>query len=511
LGSGFWLRGARRSWLLDSGCMAQGRFGFLAAQQGKVMLGLAVWCEVGSGCRGAHSLYIRVRWCLSWMFLLHATTCFDPPPPAVNDYSALSIKKPEQPETRFDSPALFGSPALFSSPALFDPPSVILGFAYPSITTSVTNSMTSSGHGQISLDVFICPGTAPVSNTRPRSPAKRAREDSDPKSDFDKRELDENQIDYQRTEHVTATQTIGDLNDDSEYCFPQLPIPLSPEHAVLRSDFEIIMMAAMERLYSRIAVDIKKSAYDTCIAFQKTTDQLHNQIALLSARVTQLQQQTLTSRTSVQHVPQIPGAATGPAKKEPKKKNEKQTASQVMADNTRTSNNLTYTAVAANKPAIPPAMEPPVGTSSWTTMKTVSQKKKSATPKLIPTIYLQAERDVTCHFMKESPPEMGMDADRTHSIRQAEADVALRRVNSALVDNRDINIPPFIRACVTIRGAIISTTSNTQNNIIYEDYSAIIADALSYYGKCERVEIGQRFSQFLLHGVPTHLSIPDIS
>ena len=61
-------------------------------------------------------------------------------------------------------------------------------------------------------------------------------------------------------------------------------------------------------------------------------------------------------------------------------------------------------------------------------------------------------------------------------------------------------------------GSIIFTTTNTQNNIIfYEDYTTIIADALSYYGKCEKVEIGKRFSQFLLHGVPIHLSLPDIS
>jgi hypothetical protein len=319
-------------------------------------------------------------------------------------------------------------------------------------------------------------------------------------------------MDYQRTEHITATQAIGDENDDFEHGVPQLPPPLSPDHAALRSDFEIIMMAAMERLYSRIAVDINKSVADTSIAFQKTTDQLHNRIASLSARVTQLQQQILVSQTSpVQRAPDVPGAASGPAKKETKKKKEKQTAGQVTADATGNNHSLTYTAVAANIPAISPIMETPAGTSSWTTMKTTGQKKKSATPKLIPTIYPQAEREVTCHFMKETPPETAMDTDRTYSTRQAEADLALSRVNSALVDNKDINVPPFIRARVTIRGAIIFTTSNTQNNIIYEDYSAIISDALSYYGKCEKVEIGKRFSQFLLHGVPTHLPIPDIS
>ena len=62
-----------------------------------------------------------------------------------------------------------------------------------------------------------------------------------------------------------------------------------------------------------------------------------------------------------------------------------------------------------------------------------------------------------------------------------------------------------------MRGSIIFTTGNTQNNIIYEDYTMIIVDALSYYGKCERVEIGKCYSQFLLHGVPTHLSLPTIS
>ena len=79
LGSGFWLHRARRSWVLDSGCMARGGFGFLAVRRGKVMLGLAVWCEEGFGYGGAHSLYIRVRCCLSCMFLLQATTYYRQP------------------------------------------------------------------------------------------------------------------------------------------------------------------------------------------------------------------------------------------------------------------------------------------------------------------------------------------------------------------------------------------------------------------------------------------------
>jgi len=90
-------------------------------------------------------------------------------------------------------------------------------------------------------------------------------------------------------------------------------------------------------------------------------------------------------------------------------------------------------------------------------------------------------------------------------------DATLHRVNKALVDNQDVTAPPSLRTQVTLRRSIIFTTTNTQNNIIYEDYTTIIADTLTYYGKCEKVKIGKRFSQFLLHGVPTHLPLPDIS
>jgi hypothetical protein len=79
------------------------------------------------------------------------------------------------------------------------------------------------------------------------------------------------------------------------------------------------------------------------------------------------------------------------------------------------------------------------------------------------------------------------------------------------VDNKDVFAPAFIRARVTVRGNIIFTTGNTQTNVIYEDYITIIKDALSYYGECERVEIERCFSQFLLHGVPTHLTLAEIS
>jgi len=48
----------------------------LGARRGKVLLVLVARREEGSGYGGPRSLYIRVRCCLSCMFLLHATTCF---------------------------------------------------------------------------------------------------------------------------------------------------------------------------------------------------------------------------------------------------------------------------------------------------------------------------------------------------------------------------------------------------------------------------------------------------
>ena len=127
-------------------------------------------------------------------------------------------------------------------------------------------------------------------------------------------------------------------------------------------------------------------------------------------------------------------------------------------------------------------------------------------------MYPQAEHEVKCHFPAETRTKAAAHTKRSYSARQAISDAALHQVNKALVDNQDVIAPPFLRARVTMRGSIsVLTTGNTQNNIIYEDYATIIADALSYYGKCKKVEIGKRFSQFLLHGVPTHLSLPNIS
>jgi len=75
-------------------------------------------------------------------------------------------------------------------------------------------------------------------------------------------------MDFQRTEHITSTQAIGDDNNDDDQELPQLAAPFSPEHAALRADYEIIAVTAMENLYNRITKDINKT---TALAVEKAT------------------------------------------------------------------------------------------------------------------------------------------------------------------------------------------------------------------------------------------------
>jgi len=264
----------------------------------------------------------------------------------------------------------------------------------------------------------------------------------------------------------------------------------------------------MERLYIRITEDIvksvKKSDENAAIAYKKTTDLLHSQISSLGSRVTQLQQQLLVYQKPVQPPTTAPTAAL--AKKILKLQLTKKTSSEGAAA-------TAAAGVADTIPQLPTItpQNPSANTRGWETIP-LKLKTKASTPKLIPTKYPQAEREVTCHFQSGGTDSTnGIQPEKTYSERQMIADLALRYVNSAIVDNKDVLAPPFIRTRVTICGNIIFTTGNTQNNLIYEDYTTIITDALSYYGQCQKVEIGKRFSQFLLHGVPTHLFIPEIS
>jgi hypothetical protein len=336
--------------------------------------------------------------------------------------------------------------------------------------------------------------------TQPHLPAKRVRVDSDPESDQD----GSSEMDFQEDEHMTATQAIGDTADLPAFGTPQMPLPLSPEHAAMRADFELITANAMEELYRRITADINTSVTGNTAALLRTNSELRQQITLLNSRITQIQQQLLVRERRTPPPSNVP--PTAPVKKILTKTLTKKASGGDTASVATATNNATPT-VASAMPQVPPT-----NTRGWETVPPKAQKPKASLPKLIPTNYPQAEREVTCHFQSGNTDNTnGIHTEKTYQERQSLADLALRRVNAAIVDNKDVLAPPFIRARVTVRGNIIFTTGTTQNNVIYEDYTTIIADALSYYGQCEKVEIGRRFSQFLLHGVPTHLAISEIS
>jgi len=82
------------------------------------------------------------------------------------------------------------------------------------------------------------------------SPAKRARDENNCDCDSDSDSVDsgdeggeddnDNAMDFQYTEHVTATQTIGGDTDELNSTGPQMAAPLSPEYATLRANIEII-------------------------------------------------------------------------------------------------------------------------------------------------------------------------------------------------------------------------------------------------------------------------------
>ena len=314
--------------------------------------------------------------------------------------------------------------------------------------------------------------------TQPHLPIKRTRVESDPKSERDKN----GEMDFRQDQHMTTTQAIGNAAAMPAFNSPQMPLPLSPEHAAMRADFELITASVMEELYRRITADINASVTENTAALLRTNSELRQQITVLNSRITQIQQQLLVRE---RHTPPTSNTPpTAPAKKILKKTLTKKATGGDTASTATATGNATATVVSA-MPQVPPN-----NTRGWQTVPPKPRKTKATPPKLIPTNYPQAEREVICHFQNGNKDNTnGIRPEKTYNERQTMADAALRWVNSAIIDNKDVLAPPFIRARVTVHGNIIFTTSTTQSNIIYEDYTTIIADARSYYSPYEKVEI----------------------
>jgi hypothetical protein len=115
---------------------------------------------------------------------------------------------------------------------------------------------------------------------QPHLPIKRARPDSDLESVSD-------DMDFLHTENVTSTQALGHADDSSDYPDTDLPPPLTPEHAALRADFQMINGRNMKKLFQPTSAD-----FNTML--EKTTNQLQSQILSLNARISMLQGQVLT-------------------------------------------------------------------------------------------------------------------------------------------------------------------------------------------------------------------------
>jgi len=148
-----------------------------------------------------------------------------------------------------------------------------------------------------------------------------------------------------------------------------------------------------------------------------------------------MQQQLLSAGQGLAAAPKLP---RGPASTSSNPRKEKKRKEKRVPDNSPNNNNPatntgpnTHTyADALRTPATQP--HPPTehakhatNVEGWENLQKKSQGKKTTVPKLIPTMYPQAEQEVTCHFPSASPSEATLHAERKHTTRQAIADAVL--------------------------------------------------------------------------------------
>jgi hypothetical protein len=79
---------------------------------------------------------------------------------------------------------------------------------------------------------------------------------------------------------------------------------------------------------------------------------------------------------------------------------------------------------------------------------------------------------------------------------------ALKLVNNAMTNHQDITSPPFIMASFRYDSTLVLTTAPTHRNVNYNNYPAIVKDALKGL-KPEEATLTSRITKFLVHGIPT--------
>jgi len=88
-------------------------------------------------------------------------------------------------------------------------------------------------------------------------------------------------MDFQHTEHVTAIQAIGGDVDEPTSTAPQMAAPLSPEHAALSADIEIITCNLLDQFARTNSAEISVLFAQNNTTFQIATNSLTKQIATL--------------------------------------------------------------------------------------------------------------------------------------------------------------------------------------------------------------------------------------
>lgn len=150
----------------------------------------------------------------------------------------------------------------------------------------------------------------------------------------------------------------------------------------------------------------------------------------------------------------------------------------------------------SNQPAA--TQQPAPNESEFTT---VQKKRKAAPkPKLIGEKYPIAEREVIITFEK---------APDAPTFTPMQADICLMKVNKAMINSKDITLPPFARARFSFTDQLILTTGFNHRGLDYESYLSIISQPLTYLGT-PAARVRERWSKFLLHGVPTDTELETI-
>jgi len=136
--------------------------------------------------------------------------------------------------------------------------------------------------------------------------------------------------------------------------------PLSPEHAALRADIEIITSNLLDQFARTISAEISVVFAQNKTTFQIATNSLTKQIATLGIRVTQIQQLLLAAQGPAATAKPTGGPSNiGPnPKKERKKKGKGATENKYNANN-RPTNNGTSTCTYADATKAPIAQPHP--------------------------------------------------------------------------------------------------------------------------------------------------------